>query len=481
MADSTRIIDGFFKGVPIRIDSGLVTGGRKTVKQEFPNRDTQTIEDLGLKPRTYNLQIVIAPRTTVSGGATNTKQGYFEYRDSIIAVIESKGKGELIHPLYGRIENVVATTYSLNEDFTDFGRSRLNVTFEISEDKGIPRQTTTSISRLAQANTEVNLSVISDVSSNFKVTNKFTNNFSDAFDKINEIIDTVKEATAFVGAVRGEINEFNSFIGQLTADVNTLIGLPGELATSINNIFTNINTLFTSADPSVAATTAVTATGQVNTTASAKTAATDSPNATVANAAIRNEGTTTETEDFLGLPSAEDNTTKAFAGLFNFGVTATSTSTASATGGTPTDENDILPTTAGRIERKQNRAVLNGAVNALSLGYSYVNVSQIEFNNVRELEDAADELEEQFELVMISGSSDDVISTMTNMRSIVQEFFDEQKITLKQIISVNVYTIPARVLSYQYYGESKTADEIIELNNISDVSFVDGTVEIVTE
>lgn len=462
MADSTRIIDGFFKGVPIRIDSGLVTGGRKTVKHEFPNRDTQTVEDLGLRPRTYNLQIVIAPRTTAAGGTTNTRQGYFEYRDSIISVIESKGKGELIHPLYGRIENVVATTYSLNEDFEDFGRSRLAVTFEVSEDRGVPRQTTTSISRLSQANTEVNLAVISDISSNFTVTNKFTNNFSDASDKINEIIDQVKEATAFVGAVRAEINEFNSFLGQLTADINSLIGLPGELATSINNVFTNINTLFTSPET----TPAIAATEDVTTTASAQTAASDNPNVTVANATIRTEAAATETEEFLGLPSAEDNTTKAFAGLFDFGSN---------------DEDDILPTTAGRIERKQNRAVLNGAVNALSLGYSYVNVSQILFNNVREIESAADVLEVQFERVMTSGASDDVISTMTNMRSIVQEFFDEQKVTLKQIISVNVYTTPARVLSFQYFGESKSADQIIELNNISDVSFVDGTVEIVTQ
>ena len=133
------------------------------------------------------------------------------------------------------------------------------------------------------------------------------------------------------------------------------------------------------------------------------------------------------------------------------------------------------------MNEKKNRAVLNGAVNASSLGYYYVNVSQIEFNNVRELEATADELEVQFELVMTSGSSDDVIATITDMRSIVQEFFDEQKLTLKQIIPVNVYTTPARVMSYQYYGESKTADQIIELNNISDVSFVNGAVEIVTE
>jgi len=407
MADSTRIIDGSFKGIPIRIDSGSVNGGRKTSKKEFPNRDTQTIEDLGLRPRVYNLVIVIAPRTTVSGGTTNTQQGYFEYRDAIISAIEDKSTGELIHPLYGRIENVKATTFSINEDFTDFGRSRLNVTFEVSSDTGIPRQTITALSQLTQANNLFNAAVNADISDNYSVSNKFTSNFTDAANKINEIIDSAVEATSFLGAEADKINEFNSFIGELSADVNSLVIDPSALATSVNSLFSNIDGLF---------------------------------------------GTV-------------ENTAKAFAGLFGFGGN---------------DEDNILPTTAGRNERIQNRGVLNGSVNASVLGYAYVNVSQTQFQNVREIEEAADDLEIQFQRVMTSGSSDQVISSVTDMRVIVQQFFDEQKITLKQIISVNVYTIPARVLSYQYYEESTSADQILELNGITDVSFVDGTVEIVT-
>lgn len=407
MADSTRIIDGSFKGIPIRIDSGSVSGGRKTSKKEFPNRDTQTIEDLGLRPRIYNLQIVIAPRTTVSGGTTNTLQGYFEYRDAIISAIEDKGPGELIHPLYGRIENVVATTYSLNEDFSDFGRTRLNVTFETSSDTGIPRQTITALSQLTQSNTAVSAAVNADISDNFSVLTKFKNNFGDAADKINGIIDAAVSATSFLGATADKINEFNSFIGQLSADVNSLIIAPASLATSINNLFSNIDGLF---------------------------------------------GTV-------------ENTAKAFEGLFGFG---------------DNDEDNIQATTAGRIQRKQNRAVLNGAVNASALSFAYVNVSQIQFENVREIEEAADDLEVQFQRVMTSGSSDKVIAAVTDMRVIVQQFFDEQKTIAKQIIEVNVYTTPARVLSFQYYAESETAEQIIGLNNINDVSFVDGTVEIVT-
>lgn len=407
MTDSTKIIEGSFKGLPIRIDSGSVSGGRKTSKKEFPNRDTQTIEDMGLRPRTYNLQIIVAPRTTVSGGVTNTQQGYFEYRDALMAVIEDKGPGELIHPLYGRIENVVATTFSLNENFSDFGRTRLNVTFEINTDKGIPRQTITALSQLTQANTAVTGAVGSDISNNFSVSTTFTDNFSDAADQINDIIDAAVDSTSFLGAAADQINQFSSFIGELSASVNSLVTNPLDLATSITNLFSNIDGLF---------------------------------------------GTV-------------ENTAQAFAGLFGFGDDS---------------EDEIMPTTAGRVERIQNRAVLNGAVNASTLGYAYVNVSQIVFENVREIEEAADDLEVQFQRVMTSGSSNEVISAVTDMRVVVQQFFDEQKITLKQIIEVNVYTTPARVLSYQYYAESESASQILKLNNITDVSFVEGTVEIVT-
>jgi prophage DNA circulation protein len=407
VSDSTKIIDGFFKGIPIRIDSGSIAGGRKFAKKEFPNRDTQTIDDLGLRPRAYTLQIVVAPRTTVSGGVTLTQQDYFNYRDSLLAAIEDKGPGELIHPLYGRVPNVVATTYALSEDFTDFGRSRITVTFEVSNDTGVPRETITALSQLTQANEAVTAAVNTDVTENYEVSTKFKGNFGDAADKITQIVNSTIDATSFLGAEADKINEFNSFIGELSADVNTLVLAPSELATSINNIFSNVDGLF---------------------------------------------GTV-------------ENTAKAFNGLFGFGGN---------------DESAVTPTTAGLEQRQQNRAVLNGAINAQALGYAYINVSQIVFDNVREVEAAADELEVQYQSVVESGSSNEVISAITDMRVIVQQFFDEQKTTVKQIVSVYTNTIPARVLSYQYYGESESADEIIGLNNISDVSFVSGDVEILT-
>lgn len=410
MADSTQILDGFFKDVPIRIDSGSVTGGRKTVKKEFPNRDTQTVEDLGLRPRTYNVQIVVAPLTSFDAGSgtVTTAQGYFEYRDAIIDAIENKEPGELIHPLYGRITNVVATTYSISEDFSDFGRTRLNVTFEVSIDTGVPRETVTALSQLTQSITTVTSAIKTDITDNFLVINKFKNNFSDASSKITAIIDKAKTATAFLGAESGKINAFNSLLGSLTDDVNTMVSSPVLLATNINSLFSEINDLF----------------------------------------------------------SEPASTVNALEGFYNFG---------------DSDEDDIKDTTAGRTQRKQNRAVLNGAVNSSALIYAYVSTAQISFDNVRDIEIAADALEEQYQRVTVSGASNDVIAAVTEMRVLVQRFFDEQKTIAKQITSVNVYTTPARILSYRYYGESETADQIIALNTLNDVSFVDGEIEILTK
>ena len=129
MADEAQIINGSYKGVPIAIDSGSIEGGRKTSVKQFPSRDTQSVEDLGLRPRKYSLEIIISDKQ---------QQDYFAYRNSLLAALESRGPGELIHPLYGRIENVVAVNYSLNESFGSFGDTTVSVNFEVNENTGIP-------------------------------------------------------------------------------------------------------------------------------------------------------------------------------------------------------------------------------------------------------------------------------------------------------------------------------------------------------
>lgn len=142
---------------------------------------------------------------------------------------------------------------------------------------------------------------------------------------------------------------------------------------------------------------------------------------------------------------------------------------------------DISATTAELIEREKNDNVLNQSVNAQALSYAYVSVAQISFETVAEIEAVEKELEVQYRLIVDPESSNkEVNRALTDMRIIVQAFFDEQRLSVKQVIAVHTHITSARLLSYQYYGETETADQIIGLNGISDVSFVEGDVNILT-
>jgi len=397
MADESAIIDGTYRGIRIRIASGSVTGGRKVSIKRFPGRDTNAIEDLGGVPRSYRLEIIVSD---LQG------QDYFSYRDSLIAALEQKGPAILEHPLYGRIENVVCTTFSFNENFSEFGRTIVSASFEIDENTGIPQQTITALSQITAAQTAVISAVNNDVADNFSVTTKFTNNFGTAVDKVNAIVDSAKSATSFVGDAATDINQISAIIGELSSNVNSLITAPQSLADAIENVFSNIN----------------------------------------------------------GLIGTVENTAKTMAAFFGFGD----------------DAAVLAKTTAGRTERANNDVILNAAVNIPALSYAYTNTAQSAFETVEQIDVAANELETQYQRVIQSDFNQAAKDALTDQRVITQQFFDEQRLTLRQVIDVFTPTTSVRLLSYQYYAESESGEDIALLNNVADVSFIEDDVRILT-
>lgn len=411
MTEEIKILRGSYKKIPIRIESAGMEGGIRSVKKEFPNRDTQTIEVLGLKPRSYSLSIIISEL----GKTVNNppREDYFTYRDRLLTAVEDKTPGVLDHPFYGTINNVIATEFSLNENFTAFGRSTLSVTFEINDDTGIPVASITALSQLENLRKKVDDVLLENITTVFSPVEKFKNNFKDAQDKINSIIDAAIDATSFIGAISSEINEFNQFVGQFSDKVNSLIVAPNNLALSISNLFGDINGLFGTAK----------------------------------------------------------NTAKSFIRFFEFG----------------SDDIEIKPTTVGLVERKENRAILNEAVNVYALIYAYVATAQIQFETVLEIEEAEEELEEQYQRIINTENISEVVNAtqqinqvLSEMRIVVQLFFDEERKSAQQIITIFTNETSARLLSYQYYGESNSAVEIIALNNIKENSFVSDEVNILT-
>lgn len=398
MADEAQIINGSYKGIPIAIDSGSIEGGRKTAIKQFPSRDTQSVEDLGLRPRKYSLEIIISDKQ---------QQDYFAYRNSLLAALESRGPGELIHPLYGRIENVVAVSYSLNENFSAFGDTTVSVNFEVNENTGIPQSSGNVATQISAANDVVQAAVGSDIADNFSVTESFTGNFSAAVDKVNGIIDEAREATAFIGEAAQTLNEFSAQIGELSANVNGLVSDPLALSQAVTGLFESVNGLYASA------------------------------------------GATFDT----------------FAGFFGFGD----------------DDEPIRQDTAGRIERQANNNILNGAVSASSLGFTYLAITRIDFQTTREIEELTAELDAQYLAVQENGSSQQVKDAVTDMRVKVLQALEEVRVNVSQIITVQTNPTTARLLGFSYYGNDTQGETIAELNGFNDVSFVEGSAEVLTE
>ena len=110
-----------------------------------------------------------------------------------------------------------------------------------------------------------------------------------------------------------------------------------------------------------------------------------------------------------------------------------------------------------------------------------VNAAQIEFNNIEELDATVAVIEAQYQKVVAKDNlNDDSAEALADIRAISQQFFEEQRLNVDRITTVNTPTIPMAVLAYQYYGDTDNTDALITLNGTKNVSQVTGDTRILT-
>ncbi len=116
------VLKGSFRGVEFYVDGCTTLIGRKQVVHGYPFSSENYIEDMGLQPTEFTLQIRIAG------------SNYEKKRDAFVAAIKKPGRGTLIHPLYGSFEVFAAQT-NLDENFSSMGFAETSVTFKVAKDK----------------------------------------------------------------------------------------------------------------------------------------------------------------------------------------------------------------------------------------------------------------------------------------------------------------------------------------------------------
>lgn len=246
IAQIARLYPATFRGVPMFISTSSVAGGRKATVRPLVNSDEQNVSDVGLKQRTYTIEGYVSAR--YREGSRDNDSGissdYEEQRKRILAALESRDPGILVHPWEGEIRNLVAIDWTLNERMTEVGRGPFSITFvrhTLAPKPAADTTTTAEIEGLREACTQAYKAQIED---RWVVDLSFINGAEDAIAKVQEAVDAVDDAIRVVERVEAEINGVSSALADLTSGVASIITAPIGVATTIQNAFTAIENVF---------------------------------------------------------------------------------------------------------------------------------------------------------------------------------------------------------------------------------------------
>ena len=149
------------------------------------------------------------------------------------------------------------------------------------------------------------------------------------------------------------------------------------------------------------------------------------------------------------------------------------------------DDVEILQTTQNRIERKENKDILNNAMKINSLALAYLSMLDIEFNTIDDIDFYREELDNQYNSILgfdieTSNLDSDVRDTLIDLREQNSIFFENKILTTARIETVKTKVLPMTILAYQFYGDIENTETLITLNQSKDVSFIEGDINILT-
>lgn len=169
------------------------TGGRRKVKYQYPYRDGQTTDDLGRKPGSFQMEIVIHGLRYMQG-----------FR-AIMAEFDKPTPGVLIHPVRGQI-NVVVEDFQIAHTNDQRKAVALNVTF------------------IEHNFTIGNIRDLKDTSVKSKLAAAL-----EIFKKIDATINKIEAATLFVRGVKNQIkallDQYKNTNGQVLTEMNVAFNL----------------------------------------------------------------------------------------------------------------------------------------------------------------------------------------------------------------------------------------------------------------
>lgn len=409
-----------YKEVTFLVDGGTVNGGRKLINHVYPNSDRQTIEDLGLRRRTYSVQAII------------TGDDYLVKRNNLLRVLEEKGTGTLSHPFYGDVVGLAVANFTVNETFSELGKATFNISFVIDTDKTQPLASDINQAGILTKNDTVREKLKQYIANGVSTTDQFTGSFEKTSDKTNQFIGAFKTATAFMNDITDNANKLSANIGRFSNNTTSLIKAPSDLADAIDDLFSAADGATQSIEKTLTGFQELFGFGND-----------DPPIINIVTAANeeqqRNIAVLNDTINSLALSWSYVNVSlKSFQ-------------------------------TEDEVTEDQER---------LEVQYQIVINSSLLTSTAKNANDVINPLTS---LNTSDFSVGDVTDSLNDIRTLTMQFLEEVKRNAAQTVLVKTKVIPMRVLSFQYYDDSTQFSELNQINKDPNVSFISGEVNILSD
>lgn len=223
-----------FAGVEFSYQDSTVEGGRKTVTHEYPNKDSRYVEDLGGLEKKFTINAWTDDNVS---DAT---------RDKLIKALDKSGIQTLVHPRFGDL-NVVCIGYSINDNITELGISKITMNFEIASLNSLPTVDKSNLGFIAKLKEDVG----DYLETNFGGAIKSVKNNKAKFDSFNNTLTQAsREISRGAALVQGSADSFSDFATSINRIIDSsaaLVQAPSTLATNLRTAFDNLSVAYTRA------------------------------------------------------------------------------------------------------------------------------------------------------------------------------------------------------------------------------------------
>ncbi len=397
--------------VPIFVDGGELTGGRRVVSDEYPYRDDPWTDDMGRKQRVYTLNAFLL----------NDNGDIKQQREALLRVLESEGTTAIVHPRFGNLRVQLGEyklRFSARTDREDFSVECLQP--GDTKQPQVAANTLSSVNRSVALNMDTHMTTFAD---NFNVDAAPQFVKDDALSQVRTGLAQLRSLSGNVQGVLSPVSEVTALIGDVDSTLDTLINTPLTLANSLGQAISQTTGLFTTIDNGL-------------------------------------NGLSTINQPFASLepvPNASANTA-----LF------------AASRNTPSRQQQQQNRTAvanafSRLALTQTVQHMATLASAIAVD----DVSQSPFSSYNEAQQVRDQLAAQLDAEMLIADDASYVE-LEDLQHTLHAHIEAHGINLPRFNQITIAnTQPSLVTAYRLYGDASRAADIVERNAIRNAVFVE--------